>query len=369
MTSARDLTHVLESALRGQFTCPELSDGAARRLCEAAAEHGVAALLWNALSPEDPRAGRLRAALRPLARVEASRDVFVQRDLETVTGALDRAGVPALLTKGAALAYAVYPEPWLRPRIDTDLLVRAADLDRAGAVLVACGYQRSDALSSGTFVSHQLAFERTDVHGVRHVIDLHWKTANPQLLADALRFEDLWQGATPVPALGPAARVPARAASIALACVHRLAHHQGHDRLIWLYDLELLTASLTPGEWTSLVALASARRVAGLCLHGLREARTRLGSALPEAVERSLEAAASGEPSRRYLERTVGRGAVLVSDLAALRSWRARLQLLREHVFPPPAFLRHRYGGDTRWPLSALYVHRVITGASKWVRS
>jgi hypothetical protein len=60
---------------------------------------------------------------------------------------------------------------------------------------------------------------------------------------------------------------------------------------------------------------------------------------------------------------------VLVSDLKALRSWRARLRLLREHAFPPPAFMRQRYGTTRWWLLPALYVYRFATGAVRWVRT
>ena len=80
----------------------------------------------------------------------------------SVVDALAAAGVPALITKGTALAYTVYPQPWLRPRTDTDLLVRHEDVPAASLALQACGYTRSDALSTGELVSHQYAFERTD---------------------------------------------------------------------------------------------------------------------------------------------------------------------------------------------------------------
>ncbi len=179
----------------------------------------------------------------------------------------------ALVTKGTALAYTVYPQPWLRPRTDSDLLVRHADVPAAGRALATCGYSRSDALSTGELVSHQVAFERTDAHGVHHVIDLHWKIVNPQIVADALTYDRLRADAQPAPALGDAALVPSVIASIALGCVHRLAHHQGQDRLIWLYDLDLLAGTLTADDWLALRELACRQRIAGFCLDGLRSAR------------------------------------------------------------------------------------------------
>jgi len=344
-------------------------EGFIPHLVDAAIDHGVEGLLWERLAGESGPAAALRDALAPRVRAAATQDLFVRLDLQGVLADLAAAGVPVLITKGTALAYTVYPQPWLRPRTDSDLLVRHEDVSAACHALEACGYARSDALSTGELVSHQVAFERTDAHGVHHVVDLHWKIVNPQVVADALTFDELWRDAQPAPALGPGARVPSAIASIALGCVHRLAHHQGHDRLIWLYDLKLLTATLTPENWMSLRELACGHRIAGFCLDGLRSARELLGSHLPGDIHDALAAAATTEPSKAYVEGPVTKRDVLLSDLKVLKTWGDRLRLMREHAFPPAAFIRQRYGMSAGWLLPALYLHRLVTGVSKWVRS
>jgi hypothetical protein len=176
----------------------------------------------------------------------------------------------------------------------------------------------------------------------------------------------LWADASLVPAMG--ARVPSAVASLALACVHRLAHHQGHERLVWLCDIVLLARKLDLGSWQAFTELAERLGIAAVCLDGLRAAR-RVGLELPHEVEQRLSSASPGEPSRVYVERRVTRRDVLLSDLAHLRTWRARLRLLREHVFPSSSFMRQRYASNSRWPLPALYLHRFVTGAARWSRS
>jgi hypothetical protein len=337
------------------------------RLIDEADEHGISTLVWQSLEGAVGAGTQLRERLTARVRAAATRDLFVQREMQRLLAGLDGAGVPSLVIKGSALAYTVYEQPWLRPRTDSDVLIRHAALEPAFRVLAECGYRRSDALTSGELVSHQVAFERIDEHDVHHVVDLHWKLVNPQMLADALPFDALWSSALPAPALGPSARVPSHAASIAIGNVHRLAHHQGQDRLIWLVDFLKLAGRCDDGEWTRLTTLARAARVAGLCLDGLTQARS-LGASVPEWVSNALAEAAPHEPSRVYLERTIRKRDVLVHDLKILSSWRTRLRLLREHVFPPPAFIRHRYVGHGRWPLPALYIHRLVTGAIRWVR-
>lgn len=369
MSELDDAESLLGRALAGTVSWDEVGGPDIESLCTAAEEHGVAALLWTGLAGARGAAASLRTALEPSARAAAARDLIAQRELRGLLDAFADAGIPVLLTKGTALAYSVYPRPWLRPRIDTDLLVRRHDAGAAERVLEGRGYKRSDALSSGELVSHQLAFARTDAHHVRHVIDLHWKVANPQIVADALPFDDLWKDAQPAALLGPSARVPSTVASVALACVHRLAHHQGHERLIWLYDLKLLTAVMDQRDWEALRDLSCERNIASLCLDGLQAARTRLQASVPHDIEVALALAAPEESARAYVDGPVRKRDVLISDMKTLGSWRERFRLAREHAFPPAAFMRHRYSGHSWWPLPALYVHRLVTGASRWIRS
>jgi hypothetical protein len=60
---------------------------------------------------------------------------------------------------------------------------------------------------------------------------------------------------------------------------------------------------------------------------------------------------------------------VLRSDLEQLPSWAERLALVREHLFPPPAYMAARYGAGCHWPLlPLLYLDRIIRGATGWFR-
>ncbi len=77
-------------------------------------------------------------------------------ELREVLAALAGAGLPVLLLKGAALAYTLYPEPHLRERCDTDLLLPSRDeAERAWRVLQTLGYQRPNAVS-GDLIVHEL---------------------------------------------------------------------------------------------------------------------------------------------------------------------------------------------------------------------
>jgi hypothetical protein len=337
-------------------------------LAAAAGHHGVAPLLWSALG-DAPAHASLRAGLHDAARAGTVEELLSGREVARVVAGCAEARLRVLLLKGAALAYTVYSEPWLRPRVDSDLLVDASHVPQAREVLERCGYSLAASVSTGTFVSHQWAFERVDPHGMRHVVDLHWRIANPQVLAHALSFDDLWRSSAPAPALGPAARVPSAVASLVLACIHRLAHHQAQERLIWLYDIHLLAEQLDDSGWNELRRWCERAHVAGLCADGLDRALRLFGSRVPAGSLRELAGMGRQEPSRSYLAGRVGRRDVLLSDLALLPGWRERLRLVREHAFPPAPFMLQRYGATRRVYLPLLYAHRLVTGAYKWIRA
>jgi hypothetical protein len=163
------------------------------------------------------------------------------------------------------------------------------------------------------------------------------------------------------------ARVPSHSCSLLLACVHRLGHHQLHERLVWLYDLHLLAHALDETGWDRFVSTARDRGISAVCRHGLEAAIARLGTAVPARVLAALRTSGLEEPSRAYTERTQRRIDVLCADLRLLPRWRDRFQLVSEHAFPPASYMMARYDARQRLLLPALYVHRLASGAWKWL--
>jgi hypothetical protein len=65
------------------------------------------------------------------------------RVLRSIIAAFDRADIPALVLKGAALANLAYPHPSLRPMSDLDLLVPESQVRRAQDRLATLGFDAS----------------------------------------------------------------------------------------------------------------------------------------------------------------------------------------------------------------------------------
>ena len=64
------------------------------------------------------------------ARDAEARALLAERDLRAVLDEFARRRVRVLVIKGAALAHSLYRTPGLRPRLDTDLLIAPADVER-----------------------------------------------------------------------------------------------------------------------------------------------------------------------------------------------------------------------------------------------
>jgi hypothetical protein len=310
-----------------------------------------------------------RNALQQSLREQAAIELSLRADLITLAEAFDRAAIPMLLLKGAALAYTDYAAPFLRPRSDTDVLVRSAHREPARALLRSLGYIERLALSTDR-VSQQAQYSRVLRTGVAHNIDLHWRTFNPEAFAGLLPFDDMWIARRPVPPLGAAAAAPSRVHALLLSLLHRTAHHEPTSDLLWLHDVHLGARALTASEWGMFIDIAERCRVSELCARGLDDTVRFFATRLPETVAAWITEQRSREvPVRFRVFQRPGRRVIdmFMSDFRA-STWRGRVDLVHEHVLPPRAYMNARYGTQAGSMLPFLYLHRAVTGAWRWLR-
>jgi hypothetical protein len=366
------MTDLLCAVLRGEPVVwpPDASDRAAA-LFELARDEGVHLLVAQKLlqwGEADACPAAVRALFIHALREETVVEEVARRELRSAIAALSEGGVRPLLFKGAALAFTHYPHPALRPRLDADLLIDAQDVPLATTIVERLGYCRPPSIT-GTLVSYQVPYSRIDRFGMSHALDIHWRVANPQVFADTLSVQEVAARAVPVPGLGEAARALGPVDALALACVHRVAHHHDEERLIWLYDIHLLAGALTPAEAEDFLALVLAKRIQAVCARGCSLAQARFRTPLPANLANRLSSGdARDEPSAEYLSRDMRKADVLVSDLRALERWSDRLRLLREHVLPPASYMQQKYGVSSRAWLPLLYARRVAEGARRWLQ-
>lgn len=314
----------------------------------------------------------VRRKVQERAAAAAATELLARRELLRVLDALARHGVEPLLLKGTALAYGLYPEPSLRPRADTDWLIRDEDRDAVRAVMGELGYTPA-LLCDGELVFRQFELERRDDWDLTHAMDFHWRISTQVVFADLFAYGELRQRAQRIPALGPQARGCGVLDALLLALIHPVMHHRAEVRLIWMYDVHLLAQRLDGSGWSAFVELACRKRVARVAAWGLEGARRYLRTPVPAPVlERLREVSSRHEPSARYLTPRGGWVAEAVANVRQLESWRDRLRLLREIAFPSGGYLLRAYGLDhspmAKLLLPVLYVHRGVRGVVRVLR-
>lgn len=361
------------AALRGEpGIWRQLADPlAAERFVTGAARHRVRSLLaWTlhrtgelSLWPEP-----VRRALIDAQRAEAALEVVRAIELRRLAASFAAAGVPMLVFKGAALAYSIYPEPWLRPREDTDILVDAADASRASDLLTGAGY-RPLPMQRGDLVSHQRAFVRHDPGGRRHACDLHWKIANPVAFSDLLTPAELLAESSPLPlGDGATARSPNPVHAFLLACWHRVSHHHDSGDLLWLYDLHLLAAAFSDSDGARAASIARRTGTTAVCARGIALAVERFGTRVPAALSAAPSLDEHEALTSVYLNGDVRKIDLLAADLRGLPDWPSRLRLIREHLFPPADYIFAVSGRSHPALLPALYLRRIVRGSLAWFR-
>lgn len=338
----------LAEVLRTDGPVPAAPAVPVAELVAAAQAEGVRALVAERVRAL-PMGEPVREAFTQASREVAVMAMLHEAETRRVLALVD---TPVLLLKGSALAWWLYPAPFLRECSDIDLLLGSREhVGDLASRLAGHGYDR------GYFQGEQayeLVCRRELSASLRIDLDLHWGLNNAPVFARAFAFDELYAESIPLPALAPNARGLAPAHALLHACMHRAINlYTGvGDSLKWLYDLHLLARRLAPAEWDAVLRLCGERGLAGVCVAGLEAASARFGEAAPPDVLRALRALPAGIDGRRlqdwrYMHRM---------NLRALPSLRARLSWLLRKLFPTVAHMREMYGADKG--LAGLLVER-----------
>jgi len=342
----------------------------AAALIAAASRHRVLLLLgWRlrAAGKLEEWPVELVGAFQTAERRAIAVDCIRHAELLAALAELSAAGVRPIVFKGAAVAHSHYPAPHLRARADTDLLVPASELPALEDVLSRMGYVRP-AETSGRLVSYQSHYHKINRYGIVHAFDVHWRISNLQELANRLAYDELWHCRVRLDALGPSAVTVDDVHALLLALLHRAGHHPGSRNLLWLYDFHLLASGLGPEQMARLGEIAGARGLTRIAADGLSLASGYFGNAAVASIIDMLQTQEPRQDDAVVIHGPWTQADVLRLDLGALPDWRARARLMRELLFPPPAYMRARYGVRSNVLLPALYVWRALLGMPKWLR-
>lgn len=224
------------------------------------------------------------------------RSVLEFRNLTEIMDALDRAGIAWFLVKGPDIALLYYPDPFLRPMTDVDIMINPADAARAQQVMFELGYRhgifdptngswtekqerinpelfretyalpvfvRIESLQS-PFASHEVPRKLRNRHVKVHIdrarvmhmpifIDLHVN------LSVGIDVQDIWSGVTLAKTLGRIARVQSVTGAVWFlsARLYHEAFLYNSLRFLMFGDLHaVLHRELASVNWAEVAAIA-----------------------------------------------------------------------------------------------------------------
>jgi Uncharacterised nucleotidyltransferase len=284
------------------------------------------------------------------------RNQLLFADAAAVLGALEAAGVPTMLLRGAAMAVAYYGDTGVRPMNDLDVLVREGEMDRARRVADAEGWR--PVAGSEPFERREAAAALRNDQG--RVIRLHWQPSRNVSLP-GVAWEPMWQRAVDVRFHHTATRVPNAADHLVHACIDGARANSG-STLRWITDVSVLLDAVPDLDWDIVVSEARRHHVSVLVGEALRYLVEALDAGVPRDAIGAL-AATPTTPRERLAHRlsvtTTPRVASAAEVLGRFTRLTADLPLSRA-VATAPAFLQAMLGVERRRDLPVAVARKAV---------
>lgn len=268
--------------------------------------------------------------------------------------------IPAVVLKGGALAFALYPDLALRPLSDIDILVPEERLEEAIARIKALGYRE---LSPEITPNHRriagihCSFVREKVP---LTLELHWSLVAGKHSLYAPDMAWFWSHTEPLPSLTPLLTLEPTAHLLYLAVHAMFDHGEAELDLKWLYDIHMLVEKEGVRiNWKEMAEQAIAFRWADALLRAFERCSQLFGTHFPQEAFLLLERG-KDEATAKLLEFKASshRKGEKTWENFKLLDWRGKLSLLRALFFPSPAFVRWRYRPRPLWIWPFFYIYR-----------
>jgi hypothetical protein len=318
-----------------------------------------------------------------------AQNTLMYQELERILKALDEAGIPAIVLKGAALAATVYEDIGLRPMGDLDLLVSRERLGKAVSILNGLDYEASD------FPRPTPWIERVTEHNVNlkggagrdTILELHWSLISGDADWRSPPLEWFWEQTEPFvlpnkdlasrekytdrnrdnpdqyASKGRCSSLRPSAHSLYLSAHLILQHGRFGTRLLWFNDLHLLASRLGQEvSWDMLNDQAQKYRWALAFSLAMEQVQSLLGTPFSDAFITALsqDARLSREPYPKIGQeasrpRTKAEG---VWEIASFLGHGEQIKYAIAMLIPSPQYIRWRYEPNPTWLWPLYYPYR-----------
>jgi Uncharacterised nucleotidyltransferase len=283
--------------------------------------------------------------------------LLMQRAVSAL-GILADAGVPTLVLKGLALGLVHYRDPGARPMDDVDLLVPAADADRAIEAMRHAGWVTDP---DGSCTRRRSAHAQHLYDATGRMIDLHWYS-----LAQSASDDGFWARSVELDVMG----APTRALS-PVDQLLQVAAHGGQwsavPQIRWMADaVKIQRTAGVELDWDTFTAEAIARRLTVALHAALEQLAEAVDFDVPELVLGRLRATGSTRFERRIHELTMhptGGGRWVLVEFERFRR-RARL----DPTLRTSDFLKDHFGVSRRRELVRPVVRKALEVTGSRIR-
>lgn len=365
-----DLLNYLLSVLRNEFPMtPKASIDQWSNLLSVLKFHWILPLLYRrigSLPPEVCPPESITDQMRMAFLESHVRSLCMERQLSEILDAFQDEDVEALVLRGPALAWSVYPDPVLRPGSDLDLLVLPEQIVQARAILDHLGYK---CLSKRFEVAKDFFREEDFVHRKNPrdnlVVDLHWThwELHPFFgISREVGVKDLFHRALKVKSSSLTFATLHPVDALIHAAIHLAMIHNQDMRLIWICDIALLARHLRmPEDWEVLQERSVAWSARLAVENSFKIAQAWTGLRLPDGFSDFSSWPRPTEEEHALWSYTMRGHWVSVLLKRYLSRHLGLKEMLRSFfglLFPNPDIVRYCYPPRRDWLLPLSYIRR-----------
>lgn len=354
-------------------------------LARMAEAEGVAPLMyWNL---KDHRSADdqydvpgLEVPLEIFHRLKASyyntlaQNTLMYQELERILTALDVAGIPVIVLKGAALAATLYEDIGLRPMGDLDLLVEESNYDIALSIVKSIGYIDEPMLSArlNNVIGFNIHLWKDNYSGIKLEIHKGLIQSGDGLYAPSMEW--FWSHAEHFDKKKKGINCQldnslslSSIANIVYLSAHQTIQHDGaQSRLIWHHDIHILVReAISSQDWRTIIKQAHIFGWSYGIYYALIMVQTLFQLRIPRYVLGDLYE--DQTPYKAILiDQKVKSKQTNISRFwytLLMLNWRSRFLFVTARIFPSNAYLRWFYGFQDNWywPLYYPYHWSIMT--------
>jgi len=268
--------------------------------------------------------------------------------------------------KGFALANSIYTEPYMRPFVDIDILLKSEDIAQAKKVFTQHGFINTRGWQPKYIISQFTMYKQLSKRLFCY-FDVHEKISNDPKLAVLITYQNAYETSYKKSVDGLDITLISLTNAFIHSCFHLVRHQYQGDlvRIAWLYDLYLLLFKLDKTEQEHLRTIIHQQQLNNVVKKALAITLLHFPKEEISQFDNQINTI-EGSPFD-YLLSTQNGLSRFVFKLKETENMTSLWWLIKETVIPPRAEIENKYGQQQTYLLPYFYIKRLFLGVIKWL--